>query len=169
MGIDSQFLEQMDWTGALQRRAFLDEAVSEFRKFQRYGRPFAFLILDIDEWQAFNQRTSPETADAVLTQLVTAVTQMLREHDRVGRLGGDEFGVLLLETDRQAALRTAERIRQDCAALIFPFGEENYALTLSIGGSLPCAEDLSFERVFLRADQALQRAKQAGRNRVEMD
>jgi diguanylate cyclase (GGDEF)-like protein len=143
--------------------------VSEFRKFQRYGRPFAFLILDIDEWQAFNQRTSPETADAVLTQLVTAVTQMLREHDRVGRLGGDEFGVLLLETDRQAALRTAERIRQDCAALIFPFGEENYALTLSIGGSLPCAEDLSFERVFLRADQALQRAKQAGRNRVEID
>lgn len=169
MAIESHFVKQMDWTGALQRRAFLDEAVTEFRKFQRYGRPFAFLILDIDEWQAFNQRTLQETADSVLKQLVAALTQMLREHDRVGRLGGDEFGVLLLETDRQAALRTAERIRQDCAALIFNFNEQNYALTLSIGGSLPCAEDQSFEKVFLRADQALQRAKQAGRNRVEID
>lgn len=169
MGIEWRFPIQMDWTGALQRRAFLDEAVTEFRKFQRYGRPFAFLILDIDEWQAFNQRTSQETADAVLQRLVAALTQMLREHDRVGRLGGDEFGVLLLETDRQAALRTAERIRQDCAALISNFGEQNYALTLSIGGSLPCAEDQSFEKVFLRADQALHRAKQTGCNQVEID
>ncbi len=169
MGIESDQIKQRDWSGALQRRPFLDEAVTEFRKFQRYGRPFAFLILDIDEWQAFNQRTSPQTADAVLKQLVAALTQMLREHDRVGRLGGDEFGVLLLETDHQAALRTAERIRQDCAALIFNFEEQNYTLTLSIGGSLPRSEDTSFEKVFLRADQALQRAKQNGRNRVEID
>lgn len=105
----------------------------------------------------------------MLQRLVAALTQMLREHERVGRLGGDEFGVLLLETDRQAALRAAERIRRDCAALIFNFDEQNYALTLSIGGSLPCADDQSFEKVFLRADQTLPRAKQAGRKRVEID
>ncbi|PWH16554.1 MAG: hypothetical protein DDG59_09310 [Anaerolineae bacterium] len=159
----------LDWSGALQRRVFLDEAVTEFRKFQRYGHPFAFLILDIDEWQAFSQRTAPQIAETVLKQLVTALTQMLREHDRIGRLGSDEFGVLLLETDRQAALRTAERIRQDCAALVFSLGEQDYTLTLSIGGSLPRVEDSSFEKVFLRADQALQRAKQNGRNRVELE
>lgn len=158
----------MDWSGALNRRAFLDEAVTEFRKFQRYGHPFAFLILDIDHWQAFSERTSAEIAAEVLKQLVTALTQMLREHDHIGRLGSDEFGVLLLETDHQAALRTAERIRQDCANLIFHVGGENYTLTISVGGSLPLQEDRSFEKVFLRADQALQRAKQNGRNCVQI-
>lgn len=158
----------VDPSGALSRRAFLDEAVTEFRKFQRYGHPFAFLILDIDEWQAFNERTSPEIADKVLIQLVTALTQMLREHDCIGRLGSDEFGILLLETDRQAAQRTAERIRQDCANLVFNVEGQHYTLTLSIGGSLPTAEDRSLEKVFLRADQALQRAKQNGRNCVEI-
>ncbi|GAB4478046.1 MAG: hypothetical protein Kow0088_17560 [Anaerolineales bacterium] len=158
-----------DHSGALSRRAFLDEAVTEFRKFQRYGHPFAFLILDIDGWQTLSERASPQGGAEILKQLATALTQMLREHDRIGRLGGDEFGILLLETDRQAALRTAERIRQDCAALTFYVGEQDYTLTLSIGGSLPLAEDRSFEKVFLRADQALQRAKQNGRNCVAIE
>jgi diguanylate cyclase (GGDEF)-like protein len=159
----------LDRSGALSRRAFLDEAVTEFRKFQRYGHLFAFLILDIDGWQPLIERTSPAIGDQVLEQLVTALTQSLREHDSIGRLGSDEFGILLLESDRQAARQTAERIRQDCAALTFAVGGETYALTLSIGGSLPLAEDQSFEKVFLRADQALQRAKQNGRNCVELE
>ncbi len=158
-----------DWSGALSRRSFLDEAVTEFRKFQRYGHPFAFLILDIDDWQAFNDSAGRSTADEVLKQLVTALTQMLREHDCIGRLGADEFGILLLETDAQAARLTADRLRQNCADLSFSVGEQTYTLTVSIGGSLPLAEDTSFEKVFLRADQALQRAKQNGRNRVEIE
>ncbi|MCX8061398.1 MAG: GGDEF domain-containing protein [Anaerolineales bacterium] len=161
--------DPIDWSGALSRRAFLSEAVNEFRKFQRYGRPFAFLVIDIDQWQTFNERTSSDTAGEVLKQLIIALTQMLREHDRIGRLGSDEFGVLLLETDRQAAHRTAERIRQECADLIFHVGGQNYSITLSIGCSLPTAEDRSFEKVFLRADQALQRAKRNGHNRVEIE
>ncbi len=152
----------------MSRRAFLDEAVTEFRKFQRYGHPFAFLILDIDEWGAFNERTSPQVAEEILKQLVTALIQMLREHDCIGRLGSEEFGILLLETDRPAAQLTAERLRQNCADLVFSAAEGSYTLTVSIGGSLPLAADQSFEKVFLRADQALQRAKQNGRNRVEI-
>ncbi|MGB9521446.1 MAG: GGDEF domain-containing protein [Anaerolineales bacterium] len=181
-------------SGALSRRAFLEEAVSEFRKFQRYKHPFAFLIVDIDHFQQYNQRYSIEEGDRTLKQLVTILLQSLREQDHVGRLGGDEFGVLLLETDEDGARKTALRLCQNCS-IVGLFGDsENQEqvedqqqkiptlselhlnspdsgaalpLTVSIGVSMPLDQDQSFEQVFTRADRALNLAKQNGGNRVE--
>ncbi|MGB9673641.1 MAG: GGDEF domain-containing protein [Anaerolineales bacterium] len=181
-------------TGAFSRRAFLEEAVSEFRKFQRYKHPFAFLIVDVDRFQQYNQRFSIEEGDRALKQLVTLLLQSLREQDHVGRLGGDEFGVLLLETDEEGARKTAWRLCQHCTIVgLFgdnkneeqgddpeqkvptldelkpnpPDSEATLPLTVSIGVSMPLDQDQSFEQVFTRADRALNLAKQNGGNRVE--
>lgn len=153
-------------TGALSRRAFLEEAVSEFRKFQRYGHPFALLILDIDRFEEFNRRYSDEAGDQALKHLVAAASQTLREHDLIGRLGGDEFGVLLLETGGESAVKTAERLRQSCSALSFEGEEEAVTLTIKVGVSQALPEDRSFEQVFSRADAALTIARQNGGNDV---
>ncbi len=104
-------------TGALTRRAFLEEAVSEFRKYQRYQHPFAFLIIEIDHFQNYAERFNDAQRDHAFRQLTITIAQLLREQDLIGRLGRDEFGVLLLETDEERAGKIAERLRQNCAVL----------------------------------------------------
>lgn len=185
-------------SGALSRRAFLEEAVSEFRKFQRYKHPFSLLVLAIERFQPANLSSDQEQGDNALKQLVMTFTQLLREQDLMGRLGQDEFGVLLLETDGERAQKTAERLLQYCGLLRLTDvnqevtdpsqtktssadpqttmkNEENEEIpldltdifTISIGISTPLEDDRSFEQVFLRADQALNLAKQKGGNCVE--
>lgn len=99
-------------SGAMSRRAFLEEAVSEFRKFQRYKHPFALLIIDIDYTPRETHPADQDLNNIALKQFVTIFMQLLREQDLIGRLGEDEFGVLLLETDGEHAQKTAERLRQ---------------------------------------------------------
>jgi diguanylate cyclase (GGDEF)-like protein len=153
-------------TAALSRRAFLEEAVSEFRKFQRYGHPFALMIFDVDAFGEFNQRHGAESGDKALKQIVAAAAQTLREHDLIGRLGGDEFGVLLLETSAEGAVKTAERLRLNCAALSYEVAEEPKSLTITLGVSGARPDDRSLEQVFSRADAALAEARKEGGNRV---
>ena len=167
--ISNHFPTSDSLTGALSRHAFLEASVSEFRKFQRYQHHFALLIADIDHFAEFNQCYSCEVGDQVLQQLVASFLQTLREQDLVGRLGGDEFGILLLENDTDNAQKTAQRLQQNWAALGFKPTQDSAYLTISIGISTPQEEDRSFEQVFLRADHALGIAKQNGGNRVEIE
>lgn len=149
-------------TGALSRRALLECCQHELERCRRYGRPAALLMLDIDHFKAVNDRHGHLVGDRVLREVVDAVRQALRQADRIGRYGGEEFVVLLPETDRPAALAVAERMRLAVARR-----RGAPACTTSIGLSCLQAEDAGTDALLARADAALYRAKAQGRNRVE--
>ncbi len=166
--LSRHFPSQDTATGLLSRRHFLEEAISEFRKFKRYGHPFTFLVLDLDQFDQFYQADEPEVGNLVLKHLAATLSQMLREHDLIGRLGQEQFGILLLQTGHDSALITAERLRETCSRLTFPGKQVALNLTVSIGMSEVKPQDTSFEEVFLRADSALVIAKENGCNQVSV-
>lgn len=137
------------------------------RKAQREGRPFAVLAL-------VNDRHGHQTGDAVIRCFTQTCMQQLRGHDICGRLGGDEFAILLPQTTRQVAFDVAQRLRlsfQEASCLpTSPKAGLRLTLTASIGIAefLPTASIVDVDELLDRADQALYRAKQAGRNRVEL-
>jgi diguanylate cyclase (GGDEF)-like protein len=100
-----------------------------------------------------------------IQKIVGVLRQLLRVEDLVGRLGGEEFGVLLPETDIERATVVAERIREQIAALHIVNGEQRIALTVSIGLTEYQRSDAGIDALLLRADQALYEAKRGGRNR----
>lgn len=152
-------------TGALTRRAWMRAMEDELQRWQRHGQPLSLLVLDLDHFKRINDTHGHLAGDRVLTQAAKAARDTLRAIDKLGRYGGEEFIVLLPATDAAAALLVAERLRAavkaDAAAGSGP------ACTVSIGvSSVQSAED-DFPSLFARADAALYRAKQAGRDRVE--
>lgn len=154
-------------TGALNRRVLQLAGEQELLRWQRYGEPFAVLLLDIDHFKSINDRHGHQMGDQVLQQVVQAVRTPLRKTDLLGRYGGEEFVILLPVTDAETALALGERVRaavQDMP-LVQPGGART---TTSVGVSCVRAGDESFDALILRADQALYRAKTAGRNRVVM-
>ena len=154
-------------TDAGNRRHFLAVATREFARARRHGHPLAVIMIDVDHFKRINDGYGHATGDEAIKALVTACRQGLREHDFLGRLGGEEFAVLLPETAEGGALETAERLRQLVAAIDLPVPDgARLTLTASLGVAA-LAEDGRFEALLARADAALFRAKANGRNRVE--
>lgn len=150
----------------LHNRLVMDEAVRRERKLaQRHKTPLSLIIMDIDDFKSINDRYGHATGDNVLQCVVRAIAGCVRDTDVLSRFGGEEFTVLLSNTDRIGALRLAERIRatvenEGCAA----DGEE-LRITISLG--VAClAEGDDEEAFFERADRALYRAKAEGKNCV---
>ena len=157
-------------TGLSNRRAFLAAAERELARVRRYGRPAAVLMFDIDHFKRINDTHGHAVGDVALQRVAAACRELLRDSDLVGRLGGEEFGVLLPETDATSALDVAERLRAALAAAVIPAPEGGtQSLTASIGVAVCEARDGSIEHALGRADRALYRAKGAGRNRVEAE
>jgi diguanylate cyclase (GGDEF)-like protein len=102
-------------TGALNARSFVERLTQELERIRRYSRPLALLYLDLDDFKVVNDRHGHQTGDAVLRLVANATRRALRQSDVIGRLGGDEFGVLMPETDgavaEAAALRLVNGIR----------------------------------------------------------
>jgi len=146
-------------TGALTRRAVLAAGKQELERWQRYDRPLSLLLLDIDHFKRINDEHGHLVGDRVLVDFVAVVQQTLRHADSLGRYGGEEFIVLLPETDAAAALVAAQRMRAAVA--------QAGACTASIGLSSLRAGDEHLDTLLARADAALYRAKAQGRNRVE--
>ncbi|MGC8508199.1 MAG: diguanylate cyclase [Thiomonas sp.] len=161
-------------TGIPNRRYFLARAALELRKAQREGSPFAVLALDIDRFKQINDTLGHQGGDAVIRCFAQTCMQQLRGQDICGRLGGDEFAILLPQTTRQVAFDVAQRLRlsfQEASCLpAAPRADMHLTLTASIGIAefLPTASIVDVDELLDRADQALYRAKQAGRNRVEL-
>ncbi len=153
-------------TGIRNRRQFFAEAEREMGRAVRYGRPLAVLMLDLDRFKRVNDRYGHHAGDAVLLGCVQACQQSLRDTDILGRLGGEEFAVVLLETDLDDALAAAERLRRAVAEMAVPFGGQDLRCTVSIGLALHGPGDTAFDDILRRADGALYAAKEAGRNRV---
>lgn len=148
------------------RRSFLDAAKSEFLRAQRHGRALSFLILDIDHFKSINDRFGHAAGDEALRQVARCCRETLRRSDHIGRIGGEEFAVMLPETGPELGYEAAERLRIALSKLEIPTEDEVLWLTVSIGGMTANAEHASAEQVMAEADAALYDAKHGGRNRV---
>uniref|UniRef100_B8DIJ3 Diguanylate cyclase with PAS/PAC and GAF sensors n=1 Tax=Nitratidesulfovibrio vulgaris (strain DSM 19637 / Miyazaki F) TaxID=883 RepID=B8DIJ3_NITV9 len=153
-------------TGIRNRRQFFVDAEREMGRAVRYGRPLAVLMLDLDRFKRVNDRFGHHAGDAVLMGCVQACQQALRETDILGRLGGEEFAAVLLETDLDDALAAAERLRRAVEEMDVPFSGQRLRCTVSIGLALRGPGDGALDDILRRADSALYAAKEAGRNRV---
>lgn len=153
-----------DFLTGLRNRRYLELILErELFRVARYGRPLSLIILDLDGFKAVNDTHGHEVGDRVLKALARCLEEHLRQSDRAVRLGGEEFAVLLPETGLPQALRLAERLRQAVAALKVPPVER---LSASFGVAQASPTDSPFS-LLKRADEALYRAKRAGKNRVE--
>jgi len=154
-------------TGASNRHRFFLLAAAELKRAKRYKRPLAVLMLDIDYFKSINDTYGHQAGDAVLKAMAALTMANLRETDVFGRLGGEEFAVLLPETDQENALIAAERLREDLGQLKVVVNEQEIHFTVSIGLSLAHKRDKIIEETLYRADEALYKAKRGGRNRIE--
>lgn len=154
-------------TGVANRRRFLEQTEMELARMKRYGKPAALLMLDIDHFKRVNDTYGHAVGDALLQHLATLARVHLRHVDLFGRLGGEEFGVLLPDTGRAGARQFADRFRRYVADSPFESDKGAISLTISIGVAQFEADDVASDSILARADAALYRAKEGGRNRVE--
>lgn len=153
-------------TGIMNRRAFLEQATQSVKRAQRHQGELVLFILDLDYFKLINDRYGHVAGDQVLIQVVDAAAAALRDTDLFGRLGGEEFSVVLHETSREQATRVANRIATGVRSLRFHDTESgaSYSVTMSIGATTFHEDDKGIERLLDRADKALYRAKEAGRD-----
>lgn len=153
-------------TGLHNRRAFERELAAERTRFERYNRPLALLLIDLDHFKRVNDTHGHEAGDAVLQQVADTIREEVRDVDIPARLGGEEFVVLLPETVLAHALEVAERLRDAFERLEFTWQGTAVPLRASIGVSA-CPSCVPDPRALVRsADAALYVAKSMGRNRV---
>ena len=150
------------------RRCFFEHATTEVMRAQRYGRPLALQMLDLDHFKDINDRYGHAAGDDVLQRLAAVLRANLRHNDMAARIGGEEFVVLLPETQLEDAALQAERMRGAVEEIRLPYGPEDQRLTVSIGVAALSIGELSPEPMLTRADSALYKAKAGGRNRVEI-
>jgi diguanylate cyclase (GGDEF)-like protein len=147
------------------RRHLLSLADEQVRHAKSGGRGFSVLALDIDHFKRINDTYGHDAGDVVLRRVADTCRRALRRHDRIGRTGGEEFVVVLPDTNAQLAADVAERLRAAVAAADFSDIATDLAITISIGVTQWMSSD-DFHAVAKRADDSLYRAKEGGRNRV---
>jgi diguanylate cyclase (GGDEF)-like protein len=153
-------------TGTLNRLALDEEAQRLFREAGEQARELATLMIDADHFKAINDRFGHAGGDRVLGALATCIGAHLRAADVLGRAGGEEFLVLLPDTDAAGAGALAERMRRQVAQLHPLLEGEAQTITISIGVAARQPQDRHADALIHRADRALYAAKRAGRNRV---
>jgi diguanylate cyclase (GGDEF)-like protein/PAS domain S-box-containing protein len=154
-------------TGALSRRNFLNLAEQELSRARRYQLQLMVLMLDLDYFKQINDQHGHAGGDAVLQSFVQTVNGVLRESDLLGRLGGEEFMVLLPNTTQEGGYALAQRIIESVRASPVHLAGKRIAYTVSVGGACLSTES-SFIDLLKVADNALYRAKNSGRDRLEM-
>ena len=155
-------------TGLANRQAFMERASGEFSRAQRYNRSLSVIMIDIDHFKSINDRFGHAAGDQVLRQLGQHCQSRLRDSDFLGRIGGEEFVLLLPDTSQDSAYHVAERMREQLSQTVISL--EN-SLTLNITASFGVAamnkDDADFNSVLHRADVAMYDAKHGGRNQVK--
>jgi diguanylate cyclase (GGDEF)-like protein len=154
-------------TGTKSRRAFLECAAEEFQRMRRYGHPLCLAMLDIDAFKAVNDDRGHAVGDQVLARVAAVCLAQLRAGtDHCGRLGGEEFAILMPETDIAGAQALAERLCAAIRELRFEAAGQFFGVSASIGVAALAAADEGIAALMARADAALYQAKGAGRDRV---
>ena len=155
-------------TGLANRRHFIEHLEMELARSKRSGESAAFLMVDIDHFKNINDTYGHGIGDAVLRHLAELSRRRLRRIDLFGRLGGEEFGILLPGTDGAKALQFAEDFRRHTADTPAQSSKGMIPFTISIGVAEFGPSDSASDSILARADAALYRAKESGRNRVEV-
>lgn len=155
-------------TGLYNHRKFTEAGVLEATRSQRYQRPMSLLMLDLDHFKSINDAWGHPAGDRVLQALSEIMNSIVRDQDTVGRLGGEEFGVILPETELSDACIIADRIRvavEESKSVSADDGSP-VNVTVSIGIASSSPGDVSFDSLLSCADKKLYEAKENGRNRV---
>ncbi len=155
-------------TGIPNRLAYDRRLDEELARFRRYGSPFVLQVWDVDRFKAINDTYGHAAGDKVLTIIARLLHDSVRETDLVARYGGEEFVILMPETDAAHAAPVADKLREAIAATEFHFRGTRVPITASCGLAEARSDD-DAARLFQRADAALYRAKENGRNRVEIE
>jgi diguanylate cyclase (GGDEF)-like protein len=152
-------------TGALNRRALIETLEAELQRAQRTGHPFCFAILDLDHFKEVNDRYGHPAGDAVLKTMSDCAIKMLRALDRFGRLGGEQFGIVMPATWLDKGMIAMGRLHGAVAACDWDQSAPALVLTFSAGITTNAFGD-GAESIIRRAEQGLAQAKHEGRNRT---
>jgi diguanylate cyclase (GGDEF)-like protein len=150
------------------RRHFFDLAEREWIRTRRYDHPLSAMMLDVDHFKRVNDTFGHATGDSVLRTVAQICRNSLRETDFLGRYGGEEFAIMLPDTDLSAAHATAERLRESIAGTPIHTDKGDLQVTVSIGVASITVDMNSVATLLDRADRGLYIAKDTGRNRVVM-
>jgi len=153
-------------TGVANRRAYKIRLEQELKKFKRYRREFSMIMFDMDYFKTVNDTYGHIVGDMCIRQVVGRIKQVLRETDFMARFGGDEFIIILPETDREVAIGVANRISQCISNARFVYRNQQIGLSISVGLSQVLESDADPETLFCRVDDALYTAKKQGRGQV---
>jgi len=154
-------------TGLYNRRYFKEVAQQEFVRARRFNQSFGILFADLDHFKSINDTYGHDRGDAVLAHIAHIIKRQVRQVDVVARLGGEEFIVLLIQSNEQSIPDVARRVREAIEKNIVEMDGDNIQCTVSIGISSLSSEDNSIEDIIKRADSAMYVAKENGRNRVQ--
>ena len=143
----------------------IERLKEETGRHQRSNKPFSLAMLDIDRFKAVNDQHGHESGDTVLMEVARVLDAEIREHDICGRWGGEEFLILLSETDNDTAEQVMERLRVALERLTIRINTTALSITASIGLAEHNTGD-SYSETISRADNALLEAKRNGRNRL---
>jgi len=153
-------------TGCQNRRSFHEFANNEFERTQRYGNSTCIIAIDIDNFKEVNDTYGHASGDEVIKQLVKICLSGIRSSDHLGRLGGEEFAIILIETKISDATNVAEKIRKAFEEASIEIGTRHIGCTASFGVAQVLKTDNNILETLNRADTLMYQAKDAGRNQV---
>jgi len=153
-------------TGIANRRTFLEHCANALALHRRYGTAFSLALIDIDHFKSINDNYGHPTGDQALKSITKTVSNNLRGSDHFGRIGGEEFGLLLPNTVEHDAFALCERLRHAVETTLVCHGNLSFQVQISIGLAQASPENQSIEELMGKADQALYEAKNGGRNLV---
>lgn len=169
---ESKIFEQLattdDLTGLNNRRQIFNLAEFEFQRAQRFNHPLTVLVLDLDDLKKLNDEYGHLVGDNALKLVAANCQKQIRNEDSIGRIGGDEFVILLIETSEEIGSIVAERIRKSCHEMLVDSGNGSISLSVSIGVTTSNKNTSSFSDLLEKADAATRKAKKSGKNRFVM-
>ena len=148
------------------RRHWQKSLEQEYAKARRHDKKLSLIMLDLDHFKLFNDNYGHQCGDMVLIEVSALISTLLRVEDIFGRYGGEEFAIILPETDLSGAIELAQRICGRVSALALTYKEQNVKVTASLGVAQLGEQEQSYEGLISQADAALYQAKAQGRNKV---
>lgn len=156
-------------TKLMNRRCFFERADGEASRANRYGRKALLAILDVDFFKEVNDKFGHQVGDAVLAKVANVIVETIREHDFIGRIGGEEFGLLMPETSLEDGKELCERVRLAISSTKVMIGTHCISVSASMGISEVKEEESTIGCAMIRADQALYDSKHKGRNLITLN